>query len=289
MVLFSSLAKKFVVITISSSLLVGCTKSESDAGEQRSAGDGRSFTVDCGVVFNGDVTNPVSADEGIEVRAEVADANVLVIEPVAGGQPQLIKLHGIGQGDEHSRNASMMLLRSITSGKLYYYPAGEGCTADVPGGRATVGSLITSDGRSVAEELARTGLVPISNNDICGGGEIESCLVALQETDELTAGELSEFLWKPESDSDGNLAIHTGPSNTIVVVNGETGENQGGGNGFGSLARFSRNGCAYQGPSIRVMNKDGIPYTVAGQTSFTVSDPCQRHCLEGGQIVRCYK
>jgi len=289
MLLLESLSKKLVALTIAASLFGGCTKSESDAGEQRSGGNGRSFTVDCGIVLNGDMRNPVTADEGMEVRAQVADANVLVVEPTSGGQPQLIKLQGIGQGDEYSRKASMMLLRSITSGRLYYYPAGEGCIADVPGGRATVGSLVTSDGRSVAEELARTGLVPVSSNDVCGGDEIEGCLVALQETDELTAGELTEFLWKPESDSDGNLAVHTGPSNTIVTVNGETGENQGGGNGFGSLARFSRNGCAYSQPSIKVMNKDGIPYTIAGQTTFTVSDPCQRHCLEGGQLVRCYK
>lgn len=278
-----------LLVLFAVSLLSACTESDSKPSEERAASDSRSFTTNCGVVVAGDVENPVSLEDGEVVKAQVADANVLVIEPISGGPGRLIKLQGIGQGDDLSRSTSMMLLRSIASGRLYYYPAQEGCTVDVPGGRAEVGSLITSDGKSVAEELARTGLVPVAPGESCGGGALEGCLLALSEQEELTAGELNEFLWKPESDSDGNLAIHTGPYDTIVIVNGETGENQGAGNGFGSLARFSKSGCGYPRPQIKVMSSEGIPYTVLGKTTFTVPDPCQRHCLEGGQIVRCHK
>jgi len=97
-------------------------------------------------------------------------------------------------------------------------------------------------------------------------------------------------LWKPVSDSDGKLAIHTGPFNTSVIVNGELGENSGPGNGFGSLARFSRPGCGYSDPQIQVIdNGTGRRYEVGGQTTFTVPLPCNRHCLEGDAIVACTK
>lgn len=76
--------------------------------------------------------------------------------------------------------------------------------------------------------------------DGCGSETISPCLNALQESDPITAGELDTFLWKPQADSDNNLAIHTGPSRTTVTVNGEVGINQGAGNGYGSLARFSK-------------------------------------------------
>ena len=208
----------------------------------------------------------------------------------ADGEDLLVRLLGLS-GEPSSRSASAIsYIRSFSRGALLYYPAG--CQEGVSGGgTAALGTVFNLSGDNLAEELAKAGLVSANPNDGCGGAEYGQCLESLAQSDPVTAGELPRFLWKPVSDSDGGLAIHTSPSGTTVVVNGVTGRNQGGGNGYGSLARFSPSGCAFGNPQIQVFNSRGLLYTVNGETTFTVPNPCGRYCVEdgNGQVFSCPK
>ena len=281
-------------ITIS---IVACTKgSSSNEGGDTSnpppsnGGNEVGARTNCGVVVNGKVVNPITDSDGQAVRIEQpGDSNALIVTTATGGKI-LVKLQGVSNEPSALRDNAISFLDRYSGYTVLFVSAGSNCSSVVSGGgSAQLGQLITSSGESISEQLIRTGFANSSSSDACGSELISSCLTALHESDPLTAGALSSFLWKPQADSDGNLAIHTGPYGTIVTVNGEVGTNQGSGNGYGSLARFNKPGCSYGGARITVRSSDGFAYTVGGQTTFTVGNPCGRHCLVDGSIVACSK
>lgn len=275
-------------------LLAGCAAPEDEQyqyeAQHAQPFDTREFTTDCGIPQNGIVMHTVQASDGVLVRVRSVAGNNRVIVETADGGALLVKLHGL-DGPVEKHQAALQSLERYVNSTLLLFPAGDRCEIVVPGGgRGITAHLLDGVGRSVAEELVRSGTVAPTHTDPCGSETFASCLEALAPVVPTTAGALSAFLWKPVSDSDGKLAIHTGPANTIVRVNGETGSNRGPGNGYGSLARFSRPGCAYPHPRIEVIDgATGLPYTVGGATTFTVPDPCQRFCVAGERLIACPK
>jgi hypothetical protein len=199
----------------------------------------------------------------------------------------IARLQGLSASAPAGTQRAIEAIQNFALQGIYFVDAG--CAETFGGAPSSLGSIFSNSGKSLAEELVATGVVDANPADVCGGGQLGSCLQALADTSPITAGDLGSFLWKPSSDSNGNLAVHTGPFGTTVIVNGETGVNQGSGNGFGSLARFGHPGCAYPSPRIQVFSSTGLPYTVGGKTSFTVANPCGRYCLQGGSIVSCSK
>lgn len=84
-------------------------------------------------------------------------------------------------------------------------------------------------------------------------------------TDAVARGVGHKFLWKPASDSNGKLAIHT-PNNlhvTSITVGGETKTKPDGiGNGFRPLWRFGKAGGSYGAPvPVAMKLADGRDYT----------------------------
>jgi hypothetical protein len=275
--------------------ITACTDSSSDGSSEEappsddgsSAGEAR---TNCGVVIDNSLKNPVSVADGIPVRIEsVADSNALIVVNATGGR-FIVKLHGVSNEPLGLKESAISHLGTFVGSTVLYVSAGDNCPATVSGGgQGQLGQLITNSGVSIAESLIRTSFATSTASDACGSSLVSSCFTALAQSAPLVAGELSAFLWKPIAESDGNLAIHTGPFGSTVIVNGEVGRNQGPGNGFGSLARFSKPGCAYGNNSITVRDTRGYVYTVGGQASFNVPNPCGRHCLQNGQIVACSK
>lgn len=256
----------------------------------------KEFDLACGVVSGGqEVRDPVTSDEGIPVYVrDVLSANLVVVEVTNDDGTRgeiLVRLHGVKDSPATKRNAAINRLNSLSGGQAYLYKAADSCDITVAGGGSGIaGALVNNAGVSFAEDIIRAGLADPETADVCGGELIGACLASIAGSTPQTAGELDSFLWKPTSDSNGNLAIHTGPYNTDVYVNGEKGVNQGAGNGYGSLARFSKPGCSYPSPRIQVYNgSSGLPYSVNGRTTLTVSSPCSRHCLKEGSIQPCQK
>lgn len=249
------------------------------------------YTPRCGVVAEGRLRSTVSVEEGIEARVTGVLAGNALVVLLPEGETTLVKLQGLANPAADSAPQAINTLSSLTGGTLTLFRAGANCAIPAPGGgQGIVGQLLTSDGMSLSEAMMRSGLVDSTVAEPCAGAEYSNCLAELRVREQVVAGELSMFLWKPESDSDGHLAIHSGPFGADVIVNGERGQNQGPGNGYGSLARFSKSGCGYPAPRIQVIDSySGLPYTVKGATTFTVPNPCGRHCLRGGSIVGCSK
>lgn len=265
----------------------GSTPPPSNGGG--SGGDEPEARTNCGVVINNQIVNPVTDSNGIAVRiVDVAASNAFIVSTDSGNI--LVKLHGISSDPAELNSNAVNFLKRYKGYLVLFIRASDSCSAVIAGGgTAQVGQLITSSGESIAENLVRTGFANATSGDGCGSDLLSGCYTALHESDPITAGTLDAFLWKPEADSDGKLAIHTGPYNTTVTVNGEVGRNQGSGNGYGSLARFNKHGCGYPSPRISVLSNNGFPYTVGGQTTFTVPNPCGRNCLQNGSIVPCSK
>jgi hypothetical protein len=235
--------------------------------------------------------NPPSSGDGIRARVDVLGPNLLSVKLSSG--PLLVKLQSLGTPFDRSSHASAtsMLEQLAREGESLFIPANADCSASI--GRGSVGALgqvFSASGKSFSESLINRSLASVTS-DPCGGNLLTTCYRALQEEAQRNfAGEVGRLLWKPISDSDGNLAIHTEPSGTTVIVNGETGRNQGGGNGYGSLARFPKPGCAY-GPNVRVevLNRNGAKYSVNGSTTITIPNGCNRYCVNGPSLEQCVK
>lgn len=204
----------------------------------------------------------------------------------------LVKLHSIDApyGDAE-RSGAERLLQDLAQGDAYFFSASSSCSAQVASGATGfLGQIFTASGKSYSESLLNAAYARV-DSDPCGGDLLTSCYNAIEEdATSKTAGELEEFLWKPVSDSNGKLAVHSSPSDTLIVIGGETGKVQGGGNGYAELSRFSKPGCAY-GSNVRVQvtNSDGVPYRINGKDYLTIPNGCGRYCLRGGEIVSCPK
>lgn len=279
--------------------VVGCTQSPSAPNSTSSTTNldrSTNSVTNCGGIKNGSLVSSISANDGVPVYVEaVLSANSLGVQKLNSDGTKagaaLYKVFGISSSTEDTNGLVQNFLSQYIGGVLYMVePFKMSCVGALKqGGVAPEAQFITAEGRSITEILVERGLIAIDQNGSCGESAIAGCYKSLLGTSTESGGVLTEFLWKPVSDSNGHLAIHSSPGDTTVIVNGETGRNQGGGNGFDSLARFSKAGCSYANPQIQVLDSSGLPLTVNGKTSFTVANPCGRYCLRAGAIVACSK
>ncbi len=98
-----------------------------------------------------------------------------------------------------------------------------------------------------------------------------------------SAGEITDFLWKPQSDggyNPGLLVILVDPCDVVVLVNGEELTDFGPGNGRCTTARsLTKSGCGY-GANARVQVLDSftrLPYLFpGGLDTYTIPNGCNR-------------
>lgn len=286
--------KKFSTFLICLALIFsGCTKSgggSSDSSDNTNRPtDGSQFLSNCGTLIEEVLENPVDTSMGYEVTARVIAPNILAVQ--LGTGEQLLKLHNL---DAPTNNVLYQTARdyleSMTSGTLIFFPAGSDCSTRVEGGGlGTLGQLYTQSGQNISESMLDEGFAKVGL-DPCGGSQLMACYQAIEDqASARTAGEIGRLLWKPVSDSNGRLAVHTDPYGTTVVVNGETGSNSGPGNGYGSLARFGKAGCSYGSATVQVFNESGIPYSFGGASSLKIPNGCSRYCYDNGNLVACSK
>ena len=273
-----------ILILIFSAMIafVGCTESGDDVsvgGDDDNGGnsDGSTVTTDCGIVVGGSLTNPTGLSSGTTGTATAAGPNRVIVSSATGSV--LVKLQGIDNFTGTRADAALSRLRSLLSGQVTYFEAVKGCTTTDAGGVAVVGQVVNSSGVSVAEDLLQNGLIPsVDQNDECSGNLVGSCLEALREVGEQSGEAVSNFLWKPESERTGKLAILFSPAASSVTVNGDT-CNLGSGatNGRSTTARCPRSGCEY-GSNARVsaIDTNGRPLLFQGSTEYIIADGCQR-------------
>ena len=278
----------FGVLFISALLvLAGCTKSTEGSGDKEIAeengdpdaeGAVESYMTDCGVVSQGLLYNPIAQSAGTLVNVETAGTNLVIVRVPQGRV--LVKLQGLDPVEGYLADGATRVLNQLAaSGRAWYFQAEPDCSVTTDGGgMGQVGQLITLDGRSYSEELIRSGYASVDSSDVCGGYLIGNCYSALQESSKRIDGEISDFLWKPAGEHDGNLVVLLNPGGATIVVNGVTLHDSGSGNGRGTIARGNQPGCAYgQNVKIRVYSEDdGILLFPGGQEEYTLPDGCAR-------------
>lgn len=270
----------------------GCVKKEDDSSNSSSGPSTtmKPFHTDCGTVMNTSLENPVDPKVGTKGKVTVAGGNLLVMKPEKGGDI-LIKLHAIGVPYNSAiRSGAERTLKELTQEDAIFFPAGKECTTTIETATGSIGQLFTASGKSYSEVLLAQGYGRVEG-DGCEASLIRSCYDAIvEEAAQNYAGEIEAFLWKPISDSNGKLAIHSTPADTVITVNGETGQDFSGGNGYANLTRFSKPGCSYgKNVTVKLTNSEGVPYRLDGKTSITIPDGCQRYCAKNGAIAVCPK
>lgn len=271
----------------------GCVKRENDPSsesEDPSQTTAKPFETDCGTVVNASLENPVDPQGAMRGRVTVAGPNLLVMTPKTGG-PILIKFHALGVPDNQAiQDGAKRTLQELAKEDAVFFPVSKTCTTTISTSTGMVGQVFTASGKSYSETLLNQGYGRVEG-DGCDASLIYTCYDALQEqAAQKFAGEVEAFLWKPISDSNGKLAIHSTPADTVITVNGEVGQDFGPGNGYANLNRFSKSGCSYgKNVTVKLTNSKGAPYRVNGKTSITIPDGCQRYCLRNGSLVACPK
>ena len=255
--------------------MVGCKKKEEHHDP------GKVFMSQCGVVHEGMLKNPVAIEEGRSGHVEIADYNLVVIHLPEGSV--LVKLQGIeGMYGYAFRTLAMNKLREIAGdGQAVFYQAMPDCTVRTSGGGvAAVGSLFTIDGVNYVEELLKTGYVEADRYDYCSGELVGECLKTIEETaPEYSDYVVSDFLWKPVSDKDGNLTVLLNPYGATIYVNGIKLADSGSGNGRGTIARGRMPGCNYGGNvQVKVYDDEGrIILFPDGSETYIIPNGCQRY------------
>lgn len=279
-----------VSLTLSILLITSCTKEPSDDSSSGgstggSGGNKGEVVTDCGIVNEGGLQNPVALNDGMAVRVKEVVGNNLVILEAKNIQSEetgemLVKLHGLAATPSSTSTGAINMLKNMASGDVRFYKASENCTTTLQGGgQGFVGQLVTETSGSFTEKLIKTGLVDVDVADVCGGDKIAPCLTALHSSQTETAGEMREFLWKPKSDTKGNIVvIHEDHCGAEAIVNGEVLEYKGAGNGRCGTYAGKKHGCNY-GANIKVQLRDrksGQYYTHNGEPHVIVPNGCQR-------------
>ncbi len=267
-------------------LFAGCTDGDTSVGggdTDTPAGDpsdgGRAVTTDCGIVSEGVIQNPISTGKARIVQAEIVASNRAILTLPEGSV--LLKFQGIGSAEDFLAGAAVTKLKDmIPTGRALYYQAQPGCTTITEGGGiAQVGQLVSIEGQSLSEELIRSGYASVDAYDACGGELIGSCYEALRESSVSIDGVVSNFLWKPVSDSNGMLVVLLNPAGATVVVNGTALRNVGPSNGRGTTARGDKSGCSF-GSNVKVRvysQRGGIILFPNGEAEYTIPNGCTRY------------
>ena len=247
---------KKVLIIFSSFLIFACQKPASEGRSSSSGGGGAptaasgEAVTDCGVVYKGNLYNPVKMSDGKKVRVRSAKNTI----------------------------------QSLASSGAMFYKATEDCDVILQGGgRGTIGHLINSQGISIGEALVTRGQAAVDANDACGGEKIGACYNALKgqnqgEGAQKPMGAMRDFLWKPVADHRGVLVVLEKHCNTRILVNGVELESRGASNGRCNTTYGRKVGCGY-GSKKKNEGKEktrGRAYTYQGDPYVRIPNGCQR-------------
>ncbi len=278
-------------------IAVGCKKSSSggdDTSSDDSSSDSTSDTPavssGCGVILNANRTarleNPAPSGSGERVSVQAIKSDLVIVTRLEGineGTEQLVQLHGVTADGVPSflESQGVELIERLTSGTALLFPAGAECSVTVlGGGLGILGQLFTRAGDNINERLIELGAVVPSDNG-CEASALLGCYNEIDVIEQFSTERITQFLWKPVSESNGNVVVLVNPTDIRVVVSGsinETFVDFGPSNGRGTTARGNRPGCAY-GSNVRVEFFDfqGLRVRVNnGNESVTVPNGCNR-------------
>ena len=210
--------RKLFTLVICCLLVASCTKGGGSSDDDNNSGSGsggstegaageRNFTTECGTVIGENLRNPANEREGVDVTiTSIASHNVVIVSR-DGGQ-QLVRLRGMRNDiPDFQKTRALNLARQFLGSAILFT---DGCATTVSGGgEGVVGELFrASDGTSLSEFLILNNAGDGDATGSCGENLVGVCLAALaEEVQPETGATVSNFLWKPQSDKDGNLVV----------------------------------------------------------------------------------
>ncbi len=270
--------------TILLSLLASCSSGGEDSDNSNSGASSATkleFETQCGAVQNASLVNPVKASSEVNV-VRVVSSNLVIVRAVGAVDGDFaVKLHGLtDSGSSRAKSA----LEALSSGVVYYVPADETCVLNVSGGLAYTGQLFTATGESFSEAVIMSGYSgDAETSGTCHEELMTPCYSALREQHAIkSAGEITDFLWKPRAESaynKGSPVIHANPCDATVFVNGQALKDFGPGNGRCNTSRLYSS-CGSYGSNIKVEifdNKTGLPYFNGSEPFVIVPNGCSRY------------
>ncbi len=144
------------------------------------------FETACGVVFQGELENPIKADDGDEAYlSAVTGRGLVTVRLEKRNEAVLVALHGIENeriSEEMIASAQASLQKILDSGDTfgYFYRAEKNCQTrvQVGGANQTVaipGRFILSDGTSLAEKLLSEGNALVEREAACKSQLVKAC------------------------------------------------------------------------------------------------------------------
>lgn len=278
---FKTFALFLLTLSAFSFLQIGCTKTEDDenrsASNSPAAGGEANLSTLCGVPKDGVLNNPISSSEGtlVQILGMGATSGSVIILRDEGAQ--LLKLRGVSENASESENRRATTTISTFGSQAYLYS--DNCpfvTKD--GALATVGDLVNPLGDSLAESLFGNRAAQVNGEGECGESLVAACYQSLLDASDVdinepegnlpganqpggnmpgtntptTGGTVSNFLWKPQAERDGNLVVLLNPYGATVIVNEDTVlVGSGPSNGRGTTARANKPGSAF-GTNVKV-------------------------------------
>ena len=265
-------------------VLSSCTKGGggSDSGDNggNNGSAGGAYSSSCGTVVDG-LKNPADPAEGQVVTVkQVVASNVLILSSASGDL--LYKLFAIEPSQPGRELSARSVLATLTTGPLVLFQPKGGCQVSVSAGQAISGQLFNAAGESIEEKYIKTGLAGEVAAGSCGENQVASCYNALKEASAVeSAGDIFDFLWKPESDggaNPGSLVVLVLQCNVDVRVNGVSLADGGSGNGRCTTARGTKPGCAYgSNVKVEVIDKaSNLPYLFDADPFLIIPNGCNR-------------
>lgn len=260
-----------------------CTESSSGSGGESTGGGSDessgigSFRTSCGTVVGSEIQNPANGEDGIAVRIQrAAGANSVVVSRANGDQ--IVQLRALSEDVSDIRASRAMSVMDDFRGSAILFT--NECAAVVSGGgRGIVGELFSTSGVSLTEAIVEASGASITTATGCSADLMAGCYQSLSDASEPEeGGSVSNFLWKPISERDGNLVVLLSPRGATVIVNGTTLTDFGSSNGRGTTARANRPGAAFgSNVTVQAFDSDGrVLLFPGGADSFNIPNGSER-------------
>ncbi|MCB9030279.1 MAG: hypothetical protein H6619_04445 [Deltaproteobacteria bacterium] len=271
-------------------VLSGCTQSTSDStsSDQSSTFSESETSVnsECGIVIENTFLKPIPFDSAEPVRVEAISSDLVIVTRTEGeqaGNEQLVKLQGITSSglEPFKIQKGKNLIEQMAGFNGFFLSAGAGCETTLPGGGAgVVGQIFSSDMKSVNEALIANGAA-LPESGSCGGDQLAGCYAGIDVEVEISPLTISHFLWKPESEKDGNLVVLVDAYGVNAKISGATssskGDNGGPSNGYGATIRYPFSGCSYGSATLEFYDSQGrLVQTASGEPSIKIANGCSR-------------
>lgn len=172
---------KKILLSVFALSFIAISCSDSPNNSAIPNGNEPSLQTRCGVIYDGQVLNPISGDSGMEVYgASIVDSNIYRV--TLDRRTELVYLHGTRKANDdeildfEASDSLQQTLENILSNEtnLFLPFNNSTCKVSTPYGEAILGNIVSRSGQSLSEELLEDGELLAADGN-CGEELIKNC------------------------------------------------------------------------------------------------------------------